>query len=61
MQCRMVGSHRLTALYWQGGPPIEEADRLDSSLPIRFMKLFAKRKAAGIHEADKYVRNFASR
>jgi hypothetical protein len=40
-------------LYWQGGPPTEEADRLDSSLPIRFMKLFAKRKAASIHEADK--------
>lgn len=48
------GMPRMMApLYWQGGPPTEEADRLDNTVPIRFKKLLAKRVAAKIHEADK--------
>ncbi|KAJ3520841.1 hypothetical protein NM688_g9105 [Phlebia brevispora] len=43
----------LKPLYWQGGPPTEEADRLFASMPIRFMKLLAPRLMAAIHEADK--------
>ncbi|CAL1697215.1 unnamed protein product [Somion occarium] len=40
-------------LYWEGGPPTEQADRLSNSVPIYFSKLIAQRKCAHIHEADK--------
>lgn len=38
--------------YWEGGPPIEEADRLDNSVPILFNKLLAQRGTAIIKEKD---------
>ncbi|KIP03537.1 hypothetical protein PHLGIDRAFT_94663 [Phlebiopsis gigantea 11061_1 CR5-6] len=38
--------------YWEGGPPTDEADRLDNSVPILFGKLIAQRKAARIKQQD---------
>ncbi|KAJ3559302.1 hypothetical protein NM688_g425 [Phlebia brevispora] len=42
----------MSPLYWEGGPPTEEADLLNASIPILYSKLLAKRTAAGIHKAD---------
>lgn len=39
--------------YWEGGPPIEEADLLANSIPILFSKLLAQRATALIKEKDK--------
>ena len=41
--------------YWEGGPPIEEADRIANSLPPLFAKLLAQRATAMIKEKDKIV------
>ena len=43
--------------YWEGGPPIEEADRLENSVPILFGKLIAQRKAAFIKQQDAELLN----
>ena len=38
--------------YWEGGPPIDEADRLENSVPILFAKLLAQRGTAHIKKLD---------
>ncbi|KAF7798202.1 hypothetical protein EIP86_009419 [Pleurotus ostreatoroseus] len=40
-------------LFWEGGPPTEEADRLSASLPTFFTKEISQRVAAMVHEADR--------
>ena len=39
-------------MYWEGGPPTDEADRLDNSTPILFSKLLAQRATAVIKQKD---------
>ena len=39
--------------YWEGGPPIDEADRLENSVPILFSKLLAQRATAKIKARDR--------
>lgn len=46
---------RFIAHYWEGGPPIEEADRLANSTPIYFNKLLAQRATTVIKAQDQYV------
>lgn len=46
---------RSIAHYWEGGPPIEEADRLANSTPIYFNKLLAQRATTVIKAQDQYV------
>lgn len=38
--------------YWEGGPPIDEADRLENSVPILFSKLLAQRATVVIKQRD---------
>ncbi|THH17517.1 hypothetical protein EUX98_g9112 [Antrodiella citrinella] len=45
----------LAALYWQGCPPTEYADRIANATPIYFNKLIAQRQTAEIAEADKTI------
>ena len=49
------------ANYWEGGPPIAEADRRENSVPILFSKLLAQRATAVIKEKDQYVSKPSSR
>jgi len=44
-------------LYWEGGPPIEAADRLGDTFPIKFRKLLGARGAEAIREADQELLN----
>ncbi|KAI0933038.1 hypothetical protein AcW1_000021 [Taiwanofungus camphoratus] len=48
------GSPRLFKdLYWEGGPPIDVADRVHASMPMLLAKLIQQRVTAEIAEADK--------
>lgn len=40
-------------LYWEGGPPIDVADRVHASMPMLLAKLIQQRVTAEIAEADK--------
>lgn len=42
-------------LYWEGGPPTEEADRIANSFPILFSKLVGQRVTAYLKEKDKVM------
>ncbi|TCD68951.1 hypothetical protein EIP91_009341 [Steccherinum ochraceum] len=39
--------------YWEGGPPIDDADRLANSFPVKFSRLFGGRAVKDIMDADK--------
>ena len=38
--------------YWEGGPPIDEADRLENSVPALFAKLLAQRATSYTKKKD---------
>ncbi|KAH7913460.1 hypothetical protein BJ138DRAFT_1146035 [Hygrophoropsis aurantiaca] len=47
------GMPRLLALYWEGGPPTDVADRINASYPNHLIKLVHQRVTRQIAEADK--------
>ena len=51
----MTCSYMCAANYWEGGPPIVEADRIENSLPFLFSKFLAQRGTAYIKDLDKFV------
>ncbi|KIJ68134.1 hypothetical protein HYDPIDRAFT_107789 [Hydnomerulius pinastri MD-312] len=47
------GMPRLLALFWEGGPPTDVADRVNASFPNHLLKLVHQRVTKQIAEADK--------
>lgn len=46
-------------LYWEGGPPTDDADLISASFPINFMRVMNPRLTAEIAAADKYDQSMA--